>query len=118
MVIGESSDEDNAPDEGTNDLSGNAYRESITSVDGFTRGPNGRVKFNKDTKKRRRDNDDLDMMDVDEGDKAQNKQKRRMSSKLGQEFKAKVCCCFSFFSSKRIDSEASSTESRRRHQER
>lgn len=90
MVIGESSDDD-APDEGTNDLSGTAYRESITSVDGFTRGPNGRVKFNKDTKKRRRDNDDLDMMDVDEGDKAQNKQKRKASAKLGQEFKAKVC---------------------------
>jgi len=88
MVIGESSDEDDAPDQGVNDVSGTAYRESITSVDGFTRGPNGRVKFNKDTKKRRRDNDDVDMMDVDE-DKTQNKQKRRTSAKLGQEFKAK-----------------------------
>lgn len=86
MVIDDSDGEDNEPDEAEND----AYRESITSVDGFTRGPNGRVKFNKDTKKRRRDNEDLEMMDVDDGDKSQNKQKRRTSVKLGHEFKAKA----------------------------
>ncbi|KAG8213877.1 hypothetical protein J3R82DRAFT_10621 [Butyriboletus roseoflavus] len=34
------------------DVVGNAYKESVTSADGFVRGPNGRIKFNKDTKKR------------------------------------------------------------------
>ncbi|KAJ3778669.1 armadillo-type protein [Lentinula raphanica] len=87
MVIDESDDEDDA--QAANDVSGTAYRESITSVDGYTRGPNGRIKFNKDTKKRRRDNEDLDMMDVDENEQSQSKQKRRTSVNLGHEFKAK-----------------------------
>lgn len=90
MVIDQSDDEDAVPHQVSNDVSGTAYRESITSVDGFTRGPNGRVKFNKDTKKRRRDNEDLDMMDVDESDRNHNKQKRKTGPKLGHEFKAKV----------------------------
>ncbi|KAJ3866599.1 NUC173-domain-containing protein [Lentinula novae-zelandiae] len=89
MVIDQSDDEDAVPHQASNDVSGTAYRESITSVDGFTRGPNGRVKFNKDTKKRRRDNEDLDMMDVDESDRNHNKQKRKTGPKLGHEFKAK-----------------------------
>ncbi|KIK67172.1 hypothetical protein GYMLUDRAFT_37225 [Collybiopsis luxurians FD-317 M1] len=88
MVIDESDGEEDAQNAPDNDVSGTAYRESITSVDGFTRGPNGRVKFNKDTKKRRRENEDLDLMDVDETDKSQ-KQKRKMLVKLGSEFKAK-----------------------------
>ncbi|KAF8829060.1 hypothetical protein HHX47_DHR3000971 [Lentinula edodes] len=89
MVIDQSDDEDAVPHQASNDVSGTAYRESITSVDGFTRGPNGRVKFNKDTKKRRRDNEDLDMMDVDESDRNHNQQKRKTAPKLGHEFKAK-----------------------------
>lgn len=75
------------------DVAGTAYRESITSVDGFTRGPNGRVKFNKDTKKRRRDNDeieDVEMADGDTGFRKGKKYKRRSVVKLGQEFKAKA----------------------------
>ncbi|KAJ3791123.1 NUC173-domain-containing protein [Lentinula aff. detonsa] len=87
MVIDQRDDEDDP--QAANDVSGTAYRESITSVDGFTRGPNGRIKFNKDTKKRRRDNEDLDMMDVDDGDQSHNKQKRKSSINLGHEFKAK-----------------------------
>ena len=59
MVIDESDDEA-AAGEGEEDVEGNAYRETLTSVDGFTRGPNGKVKFNKDTKKRRRENDAVD----------------------------------------------------------
>lgn len=74
------------------DVAGSAYRESITSVDGFTRGPNGRVKFNKDTKKRRRENDeaeeDVEMADGDAG--KGKKSKRKSDVKLGHEFKAKV----------------------------
>lgn len=76
------------------DVAGNAYRESITSVDGFVRGPNGRIKFNKDTKKRRRededDDGDIEMADAETPAKSK-KNKRRSEVKLGYEFKAKVC---------------------------
>lgn len=85
---------------------GNAYLEGMVSTDGFTRGPNGRVKFNKDTKKRRRIEIE---MDVDgggetggrggegrEGREGEREGKRRSlgggggEKKLGHEFKAKV----------------------------
>ncbi|KAH8119547.1 NUC173-domain-containing protein [Phellopilus nigrolimitatus] len=78
-------------------LGGAAYRETLTSVDGFTRDQRGHVKFNKDTKKRRRDaedageNEDVDMVDAGAGtgtDKNR-KLKRKSSVKIGQEFKAK-----------------------------
>lgn len=82
------------------DVAGSAYRESMTSVDGFTRGPNGRIKFNKDTKKRRRENEDEDG-DVEMADGAATtpkKHKRPGEPKFGHEFKAKVgglLCLFS-----------------------
>ena len=57
MVIDDKANEDEAMEE---DVAGAAYKESLTSVDGFTRGPHGRVKFNKDTKKRRRENEEED----------------------------------------------------------
>ncbi|KAH9839369.1 ribosomal RNA-processing protein 12 [Rhodofomes roseus] len=68
-----------------------AYKESLTSADGFTRGPNGRIKFNKDTKKRRRENEEADAdVEMGEADAAGGKKnKRRTEAKLGQEFKAK-----------------------------
>lgn len=75
------------------DVAGSAYRESITSVDGFTRGPNGRVKFNKDTKKRRRENEeieDVEMGDAELASGKNKKHKRKPDQKLGHEFKAKV----------------------------
>ncbi|RPD59760.1 NUC173-domain-containing protein [Lentinus tigrinus ALCF2SS1-6] len=91
MVIDES-DSDAEGAAGEENVEGDAYRESLTSVDGFTRGPNGRVKFNKDTKKRRRENEEADM-DVDMADadaqKANKKSKRKAEPKFGQEFKAK-----------------------------
>lgn len=73
------------------DVAGDAYRESITSVDGFTRGPNGRVKFNKDTKKRRREEDNNDEMEgVDALPTKPSHKLRKIENKLGHEFKAKV----------------------------
>jgi len=73
------------------DLAGTAYRDSLTSIDGFTRGPNGRVKFNKDTKKRRRADEDIEgdveMADADAA--AKKKIKRKQEARLGHEFKAK-----------------------------
>jgi ribosomal RNA-processing protein 12 len=93
MIIDGDMDEDT--EERATDVAGTAYRESITSVDGFTRGPNGRIKFNKDTKKRRRDEDanqDVEMADVDElasGNRSK-KPKKKVDPKLGHEFKAKV----------------------------
>ncbi|PIL36261.1 hypothetical protein GSI_01923 [Ganoderma sinense ZZ0214-1] len=95
MLIDESDDEAPGGTGGGNggeDVEGNAYRENLTSVDGFTRGPNGKVKFNKDTKKRRRENEDMDgdvEMADGEGQKADKKTKRRAEPKFGHEFKAK-----------------------------
>ncbi|KII92412.1 hypothetical protein PLICRDRAFT_172507 [Plicaturopsis crispa FD-325 SS-3] len=93
MVIDEDADSDSgAAKAAATDIAGTAYRESITSVDGFTRGANGRVKFNKDTKKRRRENEDVEDVEMGEADNAAGKgkkNKRRSDVKLGHEFKAK-----------------------------
>lgn len=85
---------------GEMDVAGTAYIESMVSTDGFTRGPGGRVKFNKDTKKRRRAEAEFeDGMEVDEvppGQKHQqatppsSKKLKVKEKKLGHEFKAKV----------------------------
>ncbi|TFK44425.1 armadillo-type protein [Crucibulum laeve] len=94
MIIDSGSDSDNeaAAPSVEIDVAGSAYKESMTSVDGFTRGPNGRIKFNKDTKKRRRENEevdgDIEMADV-EAAAGKKKPKRKSDVKLGQEFKAK-----------------------------
>lgn len=75
------------------DVVGTAYRDSIRSVDGFGRGPGGRVKFNKDTKKRRREELEGEIEDVEMGDitvEAGRKGKRRSPEKLGKEFRSKV----------------------------
>lgn len=91
MVIDESDDGDDAGQ--GDDVAGTAYREAITSADGFTRGPNGKVKFNKDTKKRRHENledaEDVEMGDA-EGGAAGKSHKRKATKTLGHEFKAKV----------------------------
>ncbi|KAI0644687.1 NUC173-domain-containing protein [Trametes meyenii] len=92
MVIDEESDEEAHDNATTEDVAGAAYRESLTSVDGFTRGPNGRVKFNKDTKKRRREaeaDEDVEMADMDAIQKPGKKSKKKVEPKLGAEFKAK-----------------------------
>ncbi|KAG9316604.1 armadillo-type protein [Chiua virens] len=62
-----------------NGVEGSAYRESVTSVDGFTRGPNGRVKFNKDTRKRRRENvdEDVEMADAEISAESKKSNKRQ-----------------------------------------
>lgn len=93
MIIDEPDAETAGADAASTDVAGTAYRESMTSVDGFTRGPSGRVKFNKDTKKRRRENEEADVEDVEmaDGESTNKKNKRRTEVKLGQEFKAKVC---------------------------
>lgn len=77
----------------------NLYKESLTSVDGFTRGPNGKVKFHKDTKKRRREEmseDDVEMADI-AVEEAASKSRKRDEFKVGHEFKAKVRCVQLFF---------------------
>ncbi|KAI5890624.1 rRNA processing protein RRP12 [Schizophyllum commune H4-8] len=91
MVIDEGADED---EEAAGDnVEGAAYKESLTSVDGFTRGPNGRVKFNKDTKKRRREeaaDEDVEMADPDAAPMTNKKPRSKKQEKpVGHEFKAK-----------------------------
>ncbi|TFK53636.1 NUC173-domain-containing protein [Heliocybe sulcata] len=91
MVI-DNSDSEEAPME--EDVVGTAYREGLTSVDGFTRGPNGRVKANRNTKKRRRENAETDQdVEMEDATSAQDAKKgskqRKTEPKLGHEFKAK-----------------------------
>ena len=93
MLI-DSGDSDNTDEEEAEDVVGTAYREKLTSVDGFTQTRTGRVKFNKDTKKRRRENaelEDIEMGDATTENATTKKIKRKKSVvKVGQEFKAKV----------------------------
>jgi ribosomal RNA-processing protein 12 len=91
----DSSDDEADDKAASTNVAGTAYREGITGVDGFTRGPNGRVKFNKDTKKRRREELDAGDGDVEMDDasgakaKAQVAAKKKKQNIFGQEFKAK-----------------------------
>lgn len=92
MIIDDADGSENE-DVAMTDMGGAAYRESATSVDGFTRGPNGRIKFNKDTKKRRREIQEIEdetMADGDDGTTKSNKSERKANIRLGHEFKAKV----------------------------
>lgn len=95
MIIDENSDSDAVEEEAAaaRDVAGGAYQEAITSVDGFTRTPSGKVKFNKDTKKRRREEEAMDVdLDVHEASSGKTKKtKKREEFKFGHEFKAKVC---------------------------
>jgi ribosomal RNA-processing protein 12 len=84
-------------------LAGAAYKESLVSVDGFTRNPNGTIKFHKDTKKRRREemevaDGDVEMEDASAavgGKEFSKKSRKQKELRLGHEFKAKVMCIFS-----------------------
>jgi ribosomal RNA-processing protein 12 len=83
-------------------LAGAAYKETLLSVDGFTRNPNGRIKFHKDTKKQRQEEMDMDV-DMDPDDATGRKRSgagpqrtpKRKPARLGQEFKAKVSILWS-----------------------
>lgn len=93
IIDSDDSDEDEATAQEATDVAGTAYREKITSVDGFTQGRNGKIKFNKDTKKRRLEEanmEDVEMADVDELTSKPKKMKKKSEVKLGHEFKAKV----------------------------
>jgi ribosomal RNA-processing protein 12 len=93
MIIGDGDEETGETMEVEEDVVGTAYRDSIRSTDGFSRGPNGRVKFNKDTKKRRREELEGETEDVEMGDVAANtgrKSKKHSPEKLGKEFRSKV----------------------------
>lgn len=87
------------------DVAGQAYREQMTGVDGFTRGPNGEVKFHKNTKKRRAEEAAADAafgadgdhdVEMGDGSAVTDKKKKKKAEKvsLGQEFRAKVCSVF------------------------
>ncbi|KAH9931181.1 ribosomal RNA-processing protein 12 [Epithele typhae] len=101
MVIDGSDDEGAAATADAEDakmrVEGDAYREGLTSVDGFRRGVTGKVKFNKDTKKRRREADDaeadVEMADADaQAGKTAGKKpsaRQKQEPKFGHEFKAK-----------------------------
>ena len=93
VIDSDGSDDDEANAQEATDVAGTAYCEEITSVDGFTQGRNGKIKFNKDTKKRRLEEanmEDVEMADVDESTSKSKKMKKKSEVKLGHEFKAKV----------------------------
>ncbi|KAF8748955.1 NUC173 protein [Rhizoctonia solani] len=94
MVVEESSDEDEQ--DAGDDVAGAAYREMLTSTDGQTRDSSGKVRFAKDTKKRRalerEDADDVEMADGTDAGLAREspkKKSKRNVIKVGGEFKAK-----------------------------
>ena len=93
IIINDSDSDDEINAQEATDVAGTAYHETITSMDGFTRGPNGRIKFNKDTKKRRLEEasmEDVEMADVDELTPKSKKIKNKSEVKFGNEFRAKV----------------------------
>lgn len=92
MIINDGGEANDETMEVEEDVVGTAYRDSIRTVDGFSRGPGGRVKFNKDTKKRRREELEGDIEDVEMGDVVNvgGKSKKRSQEKLGKEFRSKV----------------------------
>jgi len=93
MIIDDGDEANGETMEVEEDVVGTAYRDSIRTVDGFSRGTNGRVKFNKDTKKRRREELEGETEDVEMGDVAADagrKGKKRSPEKLGKEFRSKV----------------------------
>ena len=99
MLIDSDSDDDEAAKPSSESrLAGGAFQETLTSTDGFTRDSRGRVKFNKDTKKRRREADDMgEHEDVEMADATKDveseknkKAKKQKAIKIGQEFRAKV----------------------------
>ncbi|ELU36689.1 pre-rRNA processing protein Rrp12, putative [Rhizoctonia solani AG-1 IA] len=95
MVVEESSDEDEQ--DAGDDVAGAAYREMLTSTDGQTRDSSGKVRFAKDTKKRRAleredADDDVEMADGTDAGLAREspkKKSKRNVIKVGGEFKAK-----------------------------
>jgi ribosomal RNA-processing protein 12 len=94
VIIDEDESDSDAPQSKSKPgyVEGDLYKESLTSVDGFTRGPSGKIKFHKDTKKRRREESDEDVEMADAAvDVGVSKSKKRSEVKVGQEFKAKVC---------------------------
>lgn len=99
MIIDDSDDNENETShihkEGSKDedITGKAYKESMTSADGFTRGQGGRLKFNKDTKKRRREDmdEDVEMADGENTGAGRKKKEEKKEIGFGHEFKAKVC---------------------------
>ena len=120
MIIDDGDEANYGTMEVEEDVVGTAYRDSIRSVDGFSRGPNGRVKFNKDTKKRRREELEGETEDIEMGDVTVNtgrKSKKHSPEKVGKEFRSKVRAYnHAHPATARLTDR--STESRRRCQER
>jgi len=87
-MIFDESDSDANDGAAEEDVAGAAYREALTSADGFTRGPGGHIKFNKDTKKRRRENAVDEDVEMGEAESAK-PGKKQSAGKIGQEFRAK-----------------------------
>ena len=119
MIIDDGDEANDEAMEAEEDVVGTAYRDSIRSVDGFSRGPSGRVKFNKDTKKRRREELEGGTEDIEMGDVTVNtgrKSKKHSPEKVGKDFRSKVRA-YNHAHPVMARLANRSTESRRRRQE-
>jgi ribosomal RNA-processing protein 12 len=92
MIIDEDENSEEAGNNPAANEAGAAYKELLTSADGYIKGPNGRIKFHRDTKKRRREAEDDG--DVEMGDSTPLARTKKTNpatrARIGQEFKAKV----------------------------
>ncbi|KAF9940856.1 hypothetical protein BGZ65_005879, partial [Modicella reniformis] len=92
---GEDEDEDEKVDQETMDLdqAENNYLESLKSVDGFTRGQGGKIKFNKTNRRGvlgKNENMDMDMETGGPGPiRSKGVKEKKTTKTIGQEFKAK-----------------------------
>lgn len=75
-------------------LAGSAYQTALTSVDGMRRDDKGRLKFNKNTKRGRALEEEMDtdmLQDIMAEEPSKKKKAKKEVEKLGGEFRSKVC---------------------------
>ena len=98
MVIAES---DDSNDENDRKVEGSAFVSAQRGVDGQTRGAGGAVRFSKNTKRAREEENAMDIDDErpkkdggvkvkDKAELAKDRRQRKMKARLGEEFRAKV----------------------------
>lgn len=94
LIIPDDKDEIEQDEPASRSMEGTAFIAAQSGVDGASRDARGNLRFNKNTKRSRMEDDDMDV-DFDESIKKaympeQKKKKKEQSKKLGEEFRAKV----------------------------
>lgn len=95
MIIPDDNDDGEHDDPASRSMEGTAFIAAQSGIDGSNRDAKGNLRFNKNTKRSRMEDDDMDV-DFDESIKKaympeqKKTKKREVSKKLGEEFKSKV----------------------------